>query len=66
MKTAKLLKEEISNPNIWKLLLIELGLKPDIDEVTVKAVSSKKSETMKRTALKSRIAKARQEEPNNE
>ena len=38
MKTAKLLKEEISNPNIWKLILINLGLPLDLDEITVTAI----------------------------
>ena len=38
MKTAKLLKEEISNLNIWKLLLIELGLEPETKEITVTSV----------------------------
>ncbi|MBN2286046.1 MAG: hypothetical protein JXI43_06335 [Tissierellales bacterium] len=39
MNTAKIFKQEISNVNIWNLLLIELGLPPDSDEMTVKAVA---------------------------
>ena len=47
MKTAKLFKDEVSNPNIWKLLLIELGLEPDTDEIEVKAVSHSSSDERK-------------------
>jgi hypothetical protein len=43
MKTAKLLKEEVSNPNIWKLLLIELGLQPEIKEITITTVKGNQS-----------------------
>jgi hypothetical protein len=43
MKTAILLKEEISNSNIWKLLLIELGLEPDLDEITITATKGNQS-----------------------
>ena len=39
MKTATIYKDEVSNPNIWKLIIIELGLPKDTDEITVKAVS---------------------------
>ena len=39
MNTARIFKEEISNQNIWKLILIDLELPPDTDEITVKAVS---------------------------
>ena len=42
MKTATILKEEISNPNIWKLLLIELGLEPEAKEITVTAIKEPK------------------------
>ena len=44
MKTATIYKDEVSNPNIWKLILIELELPPDTDEITVKAVSCKEPE----------------------
>ena len=40
MNTARIFKEEVSNPNIWKLILIDLELPPDADEITVKAVCS--------------------------
>jgi hypothetical protein len=40
MKTTKLYKSEVSNSNIWKLLLIELEFPIETDELTVKAVSS--------------------------
>ncbi len=39
METTTIYKEEFLNPNIWRLVLIELGLEPDADEVTVTAVS---------------------------
>lgn len=52
MNTARIFKEEVSNPNIWKLMLIDLGLPTDTDEITVKAVSfmseSKRKESQKR------------------
>ena len=52
MNTARVFKEEVSNPNIWKLMLIDLELPPDTDEITVKAVSydseSKRKEAQKR------------------
>ena len=38
MKTATIYKEEISNPNIWKLILINLGQPLDADEITVTAI----------------------------
>ena len=38
MKTATIYKDEVSNPNIWKLILIDLGLKPEADEITVTAI----------------------------
>jgi hypothetical protein len=39
MKTTKIFKEEVSNPNIWKLLLIDLELPIETDEITIQAVS---------------------------
>jgi hypothetical protein len=39
MKTTKIFKEEVSNQNIWKLLLIDLELPIETDEITFKAVS---------------------------
>ena len=52
MNTATIYKEEVSNPNIWKLMLIDLELPPDTDEITIKAVSymseSKRKEAQKR------------------
>ena len=52
MNTARIFKEEVSNPNIWKLMLIDLELPPDTDEITVKAVAydseSKRKEAQKR------------------
>ena len=39
MKTTKIFKSEVSNSNIWKLMLIELELPPETDEITVKAVA---------------------------
>jgi len=52
LNTARIFKEEVSNPNIWKLMLIDLELPPDTDEITVKAVSydseSKRKECQKR------------------
>jgi hypothetical protein len=41
MKTTKLYKEEVSNQNIWKLLLIELELPVETDQITIQSVSSK-------------------------
>jgi hypothetical protein len=38
MNTTKIFKEEVSNQNIWKLLLIELELPMETDEITFKAV----------------------------
>ena len=43
MKTATIYKEEISNPNIWKLLLIELGLQPETKEITITTVKGNQS-----------------------
>ena len=52
MNTARLYKEDFDNPNIWKLLVIDLELPPDTDEITVKAVSymseSKRQEDQKK------------------
>jgi hypothetical protein len=31
-------KEEFINPNIWQLILIELGLEPETDEITITAI----------------------------
>jgi hypothetical protein len=54
MKTTKIFKEEVSNQNIWKLLLIELELPIETDEITVKAVDysseSKRKESQNETA----------------
>ena len=44
MKTAKIFKDEVSNSNIWKLILINLELPPETDEITVKAVSCSSSD----------------------
>ena len=35
MKTATIYKEEVDNPNIWKLILIDLGLSPELDEIHI-------------------------------
>jgi len=43
MKTAKIFKEELSNPNIWKLIVINLGLEPETDVITVQAVKENKN-----------------------
>ena len=39
MATTKIFKSEISNKNIWKLILIDLELPHDTDEITVQAVA---------------------------
>ena len=39
VNTARIYKEDFGNPNIWKLMLIDLELPPDTDEITIKAVS---------------------------
>lgn len=55
MSTTKLFKEEVSNSNIWKLMLMDLELPHDTDEITVKAVcfdsESKRKESRKKTEL---------------
>ena len=52
MSTTKLFKEEVSNSNIWKLMLMDLELPHDTDEITVKAVScdseSKRKESLRK------------------
>jgi len=40
MKTTKIFKSEVNNSNIWKLILIDLGLPHDTDEIDIKAISS--------------------------
>lgn len=40
MNTARIFKEEITNPAIWDTIIRDLELPPDTDEITVKAVSS--------------------------
>ena len=47
MNTAKIFKEEVSNPNIWKLMLIDLGLHPD-------TVSSDSEKTRKESQNRSK------------
>jgi hypothetical protein len=46
MKTTKIFKSEVTNHNIWKLILLELGLPLDTDEITFRAIdfSSDKKE----------------------
>ena len=39
MNTARLFKEEVNNSAIWDTIIRDLGLPPDTDEITVKAVS---------------------------
>ena len=39
MKTTKIFKSEISNSNIWKLILIDLNQPADAEEITVQTVS---------------------------
>ena len=39
MKTTKIFKEEITNHNIWKLILIDLELPLNADEITVTSVT---------------------------
>ncbi len=52
MNTATIFKEEIDNPNIWNLLLIDLGLPEDTDEICIKTVTymseTKREEMRKR------------------
>lgn len=52
MNTARIYKEEISNPAIWDTIVRDLELPPDTDEIEVKAVSymseSKRQEARKR------------------
>ena len=38
MNTARIFKEEVSNPAIWSTIIKDLELPPDTDEITVKAV----------------------------
>ena len=51
MSTARIFREEVSNPNIWKLILINLELPVGTDEITVKAIAhsseSKRKESRK-------------------
>ena len=44
MKTATIYKEEFVNPNIWQLILIELGLEPETDEITVTAIRNQSND----------------------
>ena len=39
MNTAKLFKEEVSNPAIWNTIIRDLGLPEDTDEISIKAVT---------------------------
>lgn len=39
MNTARIFKEEITNPAIWDTIIRDLELPKDTDEITVKAVS---------------------------
>ena len=51
MNTARIYKEEISNPAIWDTIIRDLELPSDTDEITVKCVSymseSKRKEAKK-------------------
>ena len=52
MATTKLFKEEVDNPNIWKLMLLDLELPHDADEITIQAVcydsESKRKESLRK------------------
>lgn len=52
MSTAIIFKEDFDNVNIWKLMLIDLGLPSDADEITIKSVGymseSKRKESRKK------------------
>ena len=39
MNTARIFKEELSNPAIWDTITRDLELPKDTDEITVKAVA---------------------------
>ena len=39
MKTAKIFKEEVSNPAIWDTIIRELELPKDTDELTFQVVA---------------------------
>ena len=52
MNTARIYKEEVSNPAIWNTIIRDLELPPDTDEITINAVSydseSKRQEKQKK------------------
>lgn len=41
MATARIFKEELSNPAIWDTIIRDLELPPETDEITVKEVAHK-------------------------
>ena len=43
MNTAIIFKEELNNAAIWNTIIMDLGLEPDTDKITVKAVSESKT-----------------------